>query len=168
MLSYVIGRLHESSLKPADVDESFIGLPANLAEWQEKHPAPQPAPYGVSARGAENWCCDWLVHMGLHDATVTQQSGDGGVDVESATHIVQVKNYTGAVPITEIRELAGVAAVDGRVPVFMTSGTYPSQAEDFADRANMALLTYEVSTGEVFPTNRVGFALVTEGLLRAE
>lgn len=137
----------------------------SLATWQELHPAPPAAPYGVSPAGAERWCRDWLEHMGLQGAEVTQQSGDGGVDVVSPTHIVQVKHYTGSVSIAEIRELVGVAAVEGRLPIFMTSGLYPVQAEEFADKARMLLYRYDVETGQVEGCTGMSRVMIQSGFL---
>ncbi|WP_084486098.1 restriction endonuclease [Humibacter albus] len=65
--------------------------------------------------------------------TITRFSGDGGVDVESTHYIAQVKNYSGTVGVTEMRELGGVASVDGRKPLFFTSGTYSAGAVEFAN-----------------------------------
>ncbi|SDH18095.1 restriction endonuclease [Agrococcus jejuensis] len=137
----------------------------SLASWQRLHPAPAVCPYGASAVGAEYWCRDWLIHMGLPEARTTAFSGDGGIDVDSPSHIAQVKHYVGAVGIAEIRELAGVALVDGRAPIFMTSGIYPAEAEAFADAAQMALLHYNVESGVVDGVNRLGKEIVSTGLL---
>src|SRR5699024_595634 len=41
---------------------------------------PAAQPYGVSPLGAENWVSDALRALGVPEATVTQQTGDGGVD----------------------------------------------------------------------------------------
>lgn len=130
--------------------ENVLALASqSLSSWQNLNPAPPTCPYGVSPEGAEAWCRDWLVHMGMVDAEVTRLAGDGGVDVVSARHVVQVKHYTGSVSIAELRELVGVAAVEVKKPVFMTSGNYPSQAEEFADKAGMLLFRYDVTTASV-------------------
>lgn len=137
----------------------------SLATWQELHPAPPLSPYGVSPTGAEYWCRDWLEHMGLRSASVTQQSGDGGVDIVSPTHIAQVKHYTGSVSIAELRELVGVSAVDGRDPIFLTSGQFPAQAEEFADLARMLLYQYNVTTGEVVGCTDLSRVTLRSGFL---
>lgn len=58
-------------------------------------PAPSPLPYGVSHRGAETLAADWMRHIGILDAGVTPAQADGGIDVSSDTHVVQVKHYKG-------------------------------------------------------------------------
>lgn len=137
----------------------------SLSSWQDLHPAPPACLYGVSPEGAEAWCRDWLVHKGMVDAEVTRLTGDGGVDVVSARHVVQVKHYTGSVSIAELRELVGVAAVEGKKPVFMTSGNYPSQAEEFADRAGMLLFRYDVITAAVEGCTAVSSLVLRSGFL---
>ncbi len=153
----------------ADREESTQGAHPKFKEtlkaWQVSHPAPACCPYGTSPEGAEHWCCDWLVHMGLQGATVTQFVGDGGIDVVSPSHIAQVKHYAGSVAIAEIRELAGVAFADGRKPLFFTSGHYPSQAEEYADKTGIALFRYDVYTGEVSACNSVAQRALASGFL---
>lgn len=144
-----INHISTSRAAREQAERQLLEAAGSLHEWQALHPAPPSISYGVSPAGAEKWCCDWLTHMGLQDATVTQFSGDGGIDIVSPSHVAQVKHYAGAVTIAEIRELAGVAAVDGRKPIFMTSGKYPTQAAAFADSAGMLLFTYDVLTGAV-------------------
>lgn len=139
----------ERAEREAEEAEARAVAAASLAAWQRLHPAPPACPYGVSAEGAEAWCRDWLVHMGMLEAEATPLSGDGGVDIVSPRHVVQVKHYVGSVAIAELRELVGVAAVEGKKAVFMTAGTFPSQAELFADRAGMLLFRYDVVTATV-------------------
>lgn len=155
---------HEQRVRKAEDDrlaaaqelEAFVApARASLAEWQSRFAPPAPQPYGVSPAGAEVWVRDWMVFMGAEHAATTQFVGDGGVDVEDAHYIAQVKHYTGAVGIAEIREHIGVAAVDqaSRTPLFFTSGNYPASVIETADRASMALFVYRVETGEVHAAN---------------
>lgn len=136
-------------------DEKYLESRTSLGVWQQTNPAPSAQPFGVSPAGAEAWVCDWMVHMGAAEARTTQLSGDGGIDVESTLYIAQVKHYTNSVSIADIRAHIGVAAIDPgkRFPLFFTSGTYPESAVQAADAANMALFTYDVSTGVVTAEN---------------
>lgn len=104
------------------LEELVAPARASLAEWQLRFEPPAPQPYGVSPAGAEVWVRDWMVFMGAEHAATTQFVGDGGIDVEDAHYIAQVKHYTGAVGVAEIREHIGVAAVDqaSRTPLFFT------------------------------------------------
>lgn len=103
-------------------------------------------------------------HLGASDAETTTYTGDGGVDVTSLHYIAQVKHYVGTVGVGEVRELAGVAHVDGRHPLFFTSGQYAQGAVEFADRAGIALLIYDVQEGEIVGANELGVRAVTHGL----
>jgi len=127
-------------------------------------PAPGPQPYGVSHDGAERLVAEWMRHLGEMDAEVTRFTGDGGIDVMSTHCIAQVKNYTGTVGVTEIRELAGVAAVDGRRPLFFTSGTYASGAIEFAERAGIALFRYDAVAGTLLPVDAIAARAIQQGL----
>lgn len=130
---------------------------ADLPAWQDLHPAPPAAPYGVTPGGAEMWVRDWLLHMGASGANVTQLSGDGGIDILADLYIAQVKLYVGSVGIAEIREFLGVASLDAmrRVPLFFTSGKYPSSATQLANETGMALYYFEPRTGEVRGINSI-------------
>ncbi len=105
-------------------------------------------------------------HLGAVDAAVTQFSGDGGVDVVSYRCIAQVKNLAASstVPVAQIRELAGVAAHDGRLPIFFTSGSYSSGGVEFADRAKMVLFVYDARRGTLAPANGLAIVALQHGL----
>jgi len=94
-----------------------------------------------------------MKHLGQFDATETTYGNDGGIDVESSKYIAQVKNYTGTVGVREVRELVGVASVDGRTPLFFTSGSYTSAAVDYASSASLALFIYDASGGTLKGVN---------------
>lgn len=150
----------------AGIDAELEPARRSLEAWQQLHPHPAPQPYGVSPAGAEAWVCDWMVHMGAEGSTVTQQSGDGGIDVENDHFIAQVKHYTNSVGVGEIREHIGVSAVDPmrRQPLFFTSGTYPSGALDAAEAVAMPLFIYSVEEGTVVPVNRFAEFVMEAGL----
>jgi hypothetical protein len=117
---------------------------------------PERQPYGVSPRGAELWVTDAMRWLGVHDAEVTQQSNDGGVDVFTADFAVSVKHYAGAVPVEEIREIFGVAITLNKTPVLWTSGTLTRSAEDFADLAPVAVINYDVHSATFQGVNATG------------
>ncbi|MEV8265164.1 restriction endonuclease [Microbacterium sp. NPDC077057] len=156
------------AIREAEAELEALLAPARLSleGWQTLHRPPAPQPYGVSPAGAEIWIRDWMIHMGAEGASATQYVGDGGIDVESAHFIAQVKHYTGSVGVGEIREHIGVAAVDERKrrPLFFTSGTYSAGGIDAADRAQMPLFTYSVESGRVLPVNAHAEMLLAVGL----
>lgn len=112
-----------------------------------KNPPPNPEPDGVTDEQAEHLCAKWLSHLGEEKVQVTRVTSDGGIDILSSRCVAQVKNYTGSVGVVAVRELVGVASVDGRLPVFFTSGNYTKAALDFAEPANVYLFRYDAEAG---------------------
>lgn len=135
---------------------------------EERHaksgfPKPEAQVYGVSPRGAEFWVGEAMRWLGAQDAEVTQQSGDGGVDVVSHRFAVSVKHYAGSVPVEEIREIFGVAISLGKLPVLWTSGTLTKAASDFADLAPVAVIQYRVEDATIVGLNATGRQLMGAG-----
>ena len=108
---------------------------------------PSREPNGLQARDAEHLCATWLAYLGEEHVKVTRATGDGGVDITSARCVAQVKNYQGSVGVVPVRELVGVASVDGRFPVFFTSGQYTRAALQFAEDASVYLFRYDAEAG---------------------
>ena len=125
---------------------------------------PTPQPFGVSHEGAEHLVCQWMKHLGEGSATVTRVAKDGGVDGDGERFIAQVKNYTGSVGAPEVQAMAGIAAGDGRRPLFFTSGTYTVDAMRFAEQVGMPLLCYDAMRGTLMGANARGAAVVDDGL----
>ena len=125
---------------------------------------PEKQQFGVSDEGAESLVAQWMRWLGVYDAEVTKFVGDGGIDVESSRYIAQVKNFTGNVGIAAIRELAGVAAVDGRTPLFFTSGVYPKDSEAWAQSAGIYLFTYDVKAAKLSANNQLAREALGSGL----
>lgn len=134
--------------------------PATTPLVASEYPAPAPLPYGVSARGAELWVGDALRWMGVEGVDVTQHSSDGGVDVLTNDFAVSVKNYSGAVPVEEVREIFGVATVLKKIPLLWTSGTLTLAGAEFAAVAPVAVFQYEVETATIAPANEPAQDLV--------
>jgi hypothetical protein len=158
--------VRESVLKAAWAEANRPGRIAPEATLRPTWPRPAPQPYGVSHQGAEQLAAEWMRHLGADDAVVTQFIGDGGIDVVSYRCIAQVKNLAAgsSVPVAQIRELAGVAAHDGRMAIFFTSGSYSVGGVEFADRARMALFTYDAARGTLSPENSVAHVALQHGL----
>ena len=81
-----------------------------------------------------------------YEARTTGGGADGGVDLilkkNGRTTLVQCKQWrSSSVGVKPVRELAGVVASEGaHQGIFVGSGTFTSQARDFALRANIRLL----------------------------
>lgn len=137
---------------------------SGAAAYMSESAPPSPMEYGVSHQGAERLVAAWMCYLGARDAAVTQFSGDGGIDVVSTRYLAQVKNYAGAVPISSIRELHGVAVADGRLGLFFTSGHYPASAIQFAERVGMALFIYGAEEGVLRGANPLAQEYMSTGL----
>lgn len=99
---------------------------------------------------------EWMRHLGILDAEVTRERSDGGVDVTSATHVAQVKHYSGNVSVVELRELFGVASAERKIPLFFTSRGYTADALTFAKLVEMPLFVYGAEQGTLAGANRLG------------
>ncbi|MBH0007970.1 restriction endonuclease [Salinibacterium sp. SWN1162] len=119
---------------------------------------------GVTPRGAESLVAQWMRHLGEVNAEVTPFRGDGGVDVAGGRYIAQVKHFAGSVGVAPVRELAGVASDDGRLPLFFTSTGYSSGAVAFANRLEIALFVYDVAGAELRAVNPLALTLLKRGL----
>jgi len=127
-------------------------------------PRPAPQPYGVSSRGAELWVADALKWLGARKVTVTQQSGDGGVDVLTSSYAVSVKHYRGSIPVEEVREIFGVSTVMNLKPMLWTSGTLTRSGAAFADLAPVPAFHYNVETAKIKALNSGAQELLDRGL----
>lgn len=119
----------------------------------DRDPRPRSTARGSTPREAELLVRDWMRHMGVRDAEATKYTGDGGVDVVSRRFIAQVKHYTTPVGVAAIRELKGVATVDGREALFFALSGYTPAAIAFAERAEVALFVYSDRKGTLTPMN---------------
>lgn len=128
------------------------------------YPTPGPQAYGVSAEGAERWCCEWMLHLGAADAEVTRYTADGGVDIESTHWVAQVKHYAGAVDVVDVRALAGSATAVSKRGIFFTSGNYTASGLGFADQAGLALFSYVVERDEMVAQSNVASWVLENGL----
>lgn len=125
---------------------------------------PEPLPGYVSPRRAEFLAAQWIRALGEPSARVTSFVGDGGVDVESDNYLAQVKHYQGKVGPAPIRELVGVSRVDGRRPLFFTSGSYTSSAVSFANSSDLPLFIYSASDGTLVGANTRAEDILNYGL----
>lgn len=127
-------------------------------------PPPEPQPYGVSHEGAESLACDWMRHLGVRDAEVTRLVGDGGIDIDSAEFVAQVKNYAGSVAVQDVRALFGVAVASDRKALLFTSGVVTAEGRSFADKVGMAVIQYDAVAGTLEGLNPLGTRCVEYGI----
>lgn len=96
---------------------------------------------------AEELARDFLVFLGFHDARLTKQGADGGVDVTSKGAVAQVKMHSKSTPSYDIQKLVGISSVEKKVPVFFAM-SYSREAISWSNRYGIALFRFERS-GEV-------------------
>jgi hypothetical protein len=105
-------------------------------------------------RDAELAAEAWMKYFGFGDAAVTPLGADGGIDVDSARAVAQVKAYMVPVGRPEIQNLAGVAAVEGKVGFFFALNGYTTQAVEWGTKAKLALFTFDLQ-GVPEPVNDI-------------
>ena len=120
-------------------------------------PVAAPSP-PATWRDAEHMTCQWLRDkLGETSAQVGRGHRDGGVDVESARFVVQVKDWEGNVGGPAVRQIFGVAAARGKTALVVAKSGYTVDALRFADQAGVGLYSYR--RGTIEPVNGVARAL---------
>ncbi|WP_395242695.1 restriction endonuclease [Agromyces sp. MMS24-K17] len=84
-------------------------------------------------------------------------------DVDSEAVVVSVKHQTAPVGLKPVREIAGVAAAEGKRSLVFTCSGYIQQAEAFASSAGVALLVYDSQAGSLRGANPTGVAFTEAG-----
>jgi hypothetical protein len=109
---------------------------------------------------AEEAAAAWMEWFGFGPAQVCGGPGDGGVDVRAPGAVAQVKDYGSPIAAGPVRELAGVASVDGVQPLFFARSGYTKDAVEFGDRAGIALFQFDLQ-GSVTASNSVATRLLS-------
>ncbi len=132
--------------------------------WLSERTRPAPQIMGVSARGAEYLAGLWLTYLGEEDVTVTQASGDGGVDVVTRNYCCQVKLYTKQpVSASEIRDLFGTATAMGLRALLMTSSYITHDAEQFALANGVVAIQFNAENATLASLNALGQDFLNAG-----
>lgn len=114
---------------------------------------PRPQPRMIRQwSDAEAAAAEWMEWFGFGTATVCGGPSDGGVDVRANSGIAQVKDYGAPVGASPVRELAGVALLENRQAVFFARSGYTREAINFADRASISLVQFDLQ-GSATPVN---------------
>ena len=92
----------------------------------------------------ETFTADLLRKLGYIDVSVTQGSGDQGVDVlatrEGIKYAIQCKNYTGKLGNSPVQEVyAGMRIYDCHVGVVLTNNYFTTGAEEAAKATGVLL-----------------------------
>lgn len=140
--------------------ETFaVHLSEKLSRWQLPNlTLPQRAnqpltPIQIrSARHAEANACAYLQRLGFAKAAMTSAGADGGVDVLGPGIVAQVKAEAKPVGAPVVQQLFGCAAAEEAQAAFFALCGYTDQARAFADKARVALYTFDL-TGSCTPIN---------------
>lgn len=129
----------------------------------ENRDAPVPEPRLIrKPRDAELVALEWMRFWGFDDAEATPVGADEGIDVVSETAVAQVKAHMVPIGRPDLQNLAGVAAVEGKTALFFALTGYTTQAIQWADRAKMALFTFDLQ-GVPEPVNNIARDYQTAG-----
>jgi hypothetical protein len=109
-------------------------------------------------RDAEENAARWMRYWGFEDAQSTGPGTDEGIDVNSSEAVAQVKAYMVPVGRPDLQNLAGVAAVERKKAIFFALSGYTVQALEWAERADMALFTFDLM-GDPEPLNSAALRL---------
>ena len=96
-----------------------------------------------------------MVSLGYPEAKVTQYSQDGGVDVLTDTHAIQVKRWRAGnnLGVREVRELFGVATKLGKKPVFFITSSATRDAIQEANEMAIPIVRFEYIKPLLVPLN---------------
>ena len=103
----------------------------------------------MDGREFEQWCADLLRKNGFSQVTVTQGSGDQGVDVlaekDGIRYAVQCKCYTSDLTNKPVQEVhAGKEIYDCHVGAVMTNRSFTQSGREAAKRTRTLLWDREV------------------------
>jgi hypothetical protein len=101
---------------------------------------------------AEQFAVDHMRHLGFKDAKLTPAGADGGIDVESAAAVAQVKHWKNTVTRPDVQRLNGAAPANTSRLFYAASG-FTRDARLFADEQKIALFAYDLDTREVNPVS---------------
>jgi hypothetical protein len=164
-LAWAVGRassLVSPNLATIPLEARLLQVPSNLDTLFQvfsRGPAAnrldRPEPVLIrSPYDAEKVAAHWMRWMGFADATETMPGADGGIDVESATALAQVKTETLPVGRPALQRLAGAAHAERKRGLFFSLSGYTAQAREWADQASIAIFTFDLQ-GVPQPINRV-------------
>jgi hypothetical protein len=125
----------------------------------------RPAPMGsCSARQAEFLAKAWMEYLGAEGCRVSQATRDGGVDVDSDHFVAEVKHHAEPVSPNIVRQIVGVAAIEGKIPLVFSLNGYSSAALEVGNRAGAALFKYNFEKGTLTGETPVAKLALTDGL----
>lgn len=154
----------EENQRHLDYLASRFPARSNEEQWLKVRQRPEPQPFGISWQGAEALAKTWLEYLGEANVSQTQLTADDGVDVLTEVFCCQVKNYESKpVSVQEVREIVGVAHVYQLKPLIFSASELSPAAQEFANRAGVAVIQFHATSGTLFALNELGRGLLLVG-----
>ncbi|MCI9872787.1 restriction endonuclease [Arthrobacter humicola] len=118
-----------------------------------------------SPRQAEFLAKAWMQYLGATGCKVSQATRDGGIDVDSEHFVGEVKHHAEPVSPGIVRQIVGVASIEGKIPLVFSLSGYSEAALDVGRRAGAALFTYSFEQGTLSALSPQGERALKLGLL---
>jgi len=132
--------------------------------WDPQGGRPEPMA-ACSPRQAEFLAKAWMQYLGATGCKVSQATRDGGIDVDSEHFVGEVKHHTEPVSPGIVRQIVGVASIEGKIPVVFSLSGYSEAALEVGRRAGAALFTYSFEQGTLGAASPQGERALKLGLL---
>ncbi|OAD97708.1 restriction endonuclease [Arthrobacter sp. OY3WO11] len=133
-------------------------------QWDPQGDRPEPMA-ACSPRQAEYLAKAWMEYLGATGCKVSQATRDGGVDVESEHFVGEVKHHAEPVSPGIVRQIVGVASIEGKIPVVFSLNGYSAAALEVGRRGGAALFTYSFEHGTLRAASPHGDKALKLGLL---
>jgi outer membrane protein assembly factor BamB len=101
-----------------------------------------------------------MLEHGFHDAHLTMEGPDGGVDVQSTSAVAQVKAQVKPVGRPQLQQLYGIARAEDKRALFFGLGGYTPAAFTWADETGMCLFGFDL-TGDCVAENQAASLLAS-------
>jgi Restriction endonuclease len=102
--------------------------------------------HGMTWQAAEILACTWMKKNGHWGAKVSPPGADGGIDIESAISIAQVKHHQSPVGIDEMQRIYGIAQSTKKKALFFAVSGYTAPALQWAKKHRIECYTYPPMT----------------------
>lgn len=154
-LAELESRRVQATAKALEVQSKTIGSSAGADKSFSEAAKLKPPPplLHVDPTSFEQYCAAWSIYLGYRDAKVTRAVKDGGYDIVSSRMIGQCKLQELPVGVRPIRELHGVATLQGKQALFFSLNGYSRDAVIEAAQFKMQLWTVHPLQGKLL---RVG------------
>lgn len=150
-LAELEGRRVQETAKALEHQSNTIRSSAGAAKSFSETAKPKPPPplLHVNPFSFEQYCAEWSIYLGYRDAKVTRAVKDGGYDIASSRMIAQCKFQELPVGVRPIRELHGVATLQGKQALFFSLNGYSRDAVIEAGHFKMQLWTVHPLQGKL-------------------